>query len=45
MVLDGVLLEMMKKISGQRIYMKAIPHGSFYLVVNIKMLIQMNTNN
>jgi len=42
MVLVGVLLEMMKKISGQLISMRVIQRGYFYCLVIINLLIQMN---
>jgi hypothetical protein len=42
MVLVGVLLEMTVKIYGMIISMKVIQRGYFYLVVSIKLIIQMN---
>jgi len=42
MVPVGVLLEMMKKISGQLISMRVIQRGYFYCLVIINLLIQMN---
>jgi len=45
MILNGVLLEMIVKISGIDISMKVIQRGYFYYPINIRLLIQKNIVN